>query len=854
MYDIEVVRFIKTTSEMPVKDNKCADYICLGHFDMMHIQKLDELTDKPLSIIQHDRESAGESKYGPSENYVYSLYLLKSIPDDREHSLEDFWESTYTYTVVTRIHCDYPTTWDKERIPFSTILEDYCSSQKQPTSRVIFQEPPSDEKTCIVTFSSVVNPDGETKTAVKCLFYDSLELGDTVSIMKSNSLAAILEVIRCISSNTCVRDTYTYSGIRRELIQDMSLEVDPYITANAKLTHVATRFSVRDVQNANAFFCNISRELQSQVAQFYVTGTADRTIQWNIHEEKDLIKIMRILTKYSGDIHWCFNDVITRVGINQEIDPNVTGEINRKEKPNIDMIISDYHVTMQWLRKNIDENHEVNWQYTLLKLLGTLETMYTNYVMDDLANLMIPSVRALIERISYIKQQNDGKMPEKYEDEIIAFLNCWTNLTNDIAQLESQLTQHPELVPVRYYIPAMILQFELRFVAYCCMALSIEKSRNYIPMLIPADTSDLYTLCPLDPRQEDYKLSCPLLVYIPYKDMYRPWETAIRIAHEMAHYCEDPSRERVKRKQILLNCLTKYLTKSWYNEYVRKKLDSKDKYNISNSFARKMKEKFEKSTNLDYPNDPWYLSHTEEVMLQLGTKAVLSDHYLEQYLFSIDSEYFFKHQDDYSIIRKKMRRPEQSLVSLDNFHHYMELLTFLCGECYADIAMIILTDCSFEDYYISVYDDEFKRFLKRCSDPDKLYNSPEVMRQVVRMAIVIRTVVSMDNSTLTWSTDDISQNETIKNRLVDCAVTITNESIAQKSCFLSRYDTNISDFASVDDIDNIYEYLSQCAQTLVKELNSNAERQACVQLARQGISFVKNGGFDWKRIQHYIVS
>lgn len=107
-YDVQVVRFIKTTSEMPVSTNTTADYISLGHFDMMHITKLGDFTTMPLEAIQLDRDGIGESAFGCTENYVYSLYVLKGITAANQASLNDFWYQKSTYTVVSRIHCSYP--------------------------------------------------------------------------------------------------------------------------------------------------------------------------------------------------------------------------------------------------------------------------------------------------------------------------------------------------------------------------------------------------------------------------------------------------------------------------------------------------------------------------------------------------------------------------------------------------------------------------------------------------------------------------------------------------------------------------------------------------------------------------
>ena len=108
MYDLRVVRFIKTTERQSILNNTSADYICLGHFDMMHIEQLGTLTNDPLAEIQQDRDVLGEGSFSCSVNHVYSLYILKIVKEDEGKILESFWnDGGSVYTVVTRIHCDY---------------------------------------------------------------------------------------------------------------------------------------------------------------------------------------------------------------------------------------------------------------------------------------------------------------------------------------------------------------------------------------------------------------------------------------------------------------------------------------------------------------------------------------------------------------------------------------------------------------------------------------------------------------------------------------------------------------------------------------------------------------------------
>lgn len=858
LYDIRVVRFVKTTDDLPVNKNTKADFICLGHFDMMHIARLGEFTEKPLQEIQEDRDDIGESEFGCTENYVYSLYLLKGIEKEDIERLEMFWTTKSTYTVVTRIHCDYPSDWSGAKSPFSRIIEAYCANQTQESSRVVYREPDVTENKCIISFDSAINLEGKAKAKVDCLFYDSLELGDTVSIMKSNSIAAVLEVIRCLSGCNCVRDTYTYCGIDREILQNDERASIDCVEEGAELAYISTRFSVRDIRNANTFFCKLEHNTGIFAPHFYVTGTADRSVRWSGNKEEQLIDIMRALVKQGQDMHVCFNDVITRIGIQQKIEGDPNGTITKRNNQDITSVVPYYRETMDWLRLEHKTMKAVNWKYTLLKLLGTLEAMYTNYVMDDLADLLIPSVKAFLIRLNYLRAIYNGNISDEYDEDIIKFLNCWTSLMNDISQLESQLTQHPELTPVRYYIPAMVLQFELRFVEHCCKALSTGTSRSFVPMLLPVDTPDLSTECPLDPRQENYNDACPLLVSIPFRDLYRPWETAFRMAHEMAHYCEDPSRNRLSRHNALIQCTAEYITKYWYDTYVVPSSEEQAKHlrSASRKYTKELVKRISENIKLNYPDKQWYLSETIDVLDREMMGIILSTEHLEKYLFNIQAEYFFKKQKDYTALKRNQEIPAECLTLQHYFGLHLGLLRFLCGECYADIAMVLITNCNFNDYYLSVYMDEYNRFAEQESETAWLIQNPQVMCQIVRMALVLYAVNQVPNFNKTWDVNTQIRELEETNPLVACSFTIVKEFVSKgTSVILSGEHTNAAEYASVKDFKYIGKYLSDSAKKLAEELNdTNSDRSKYAQYVRNGIACVQNGAFDWNKVQQYILN
>lgn len=847
LYDVRVVRLIKTTSENPVNVNRNADYICLGHFDMMQISNLGEPTKNPLIHIQDDRNDIGEGKFGCTENHVYSLYLLKNVGEDLD-SLNIFWESEKTYTVVTRIHCDYPSEWKEDKPAFSKTIETYCRTLISPKAGVVFQPSKEDEKSCIISFESAIN--SKETTRVDCIFYDSLELGDTVSILKSNSIAAILEVIRCLSLNCCVRDTYTYCGIRREILQNNDKSIADCVVKNAELSYISTRFSIRDMHNANIFLSKLVQKADLAAPQFFVTGTADQSIHWGGTKEIHLLAIMRALTQEGDNMHYCFNDVITRIGIKQIGHGNPSDQIIKKNVHDITTVMPHYQHTMKWLR----QNKSLNWKFTLLKLLGTLEAMYTNYVMDDLANLLIPSVSAFLDRLDYLRNQHCGIVPEKYDEEIIDFLNHWTSLTNDISLLESQLTQHPELSPVRYYIPAMILQFELRFVAHCCKALSIDDCRSFVPMLLPVDSPDLGTYCPLDPRQEEYKRSCPLLVLIPFTDLYRPWETAFRVSHEIAHYCEDNNRQRTKRHQMLVECAATFIVKYWYEQYIIPSFgEDKDLYEKTIEYASHLNTILTNSIESNFPNDQWYLSQSIDALSYEALSIIPSHKYLEQYLFNVKADYFFEKQVDYKKIRRNEQSTGKSLELQQDFDNYLKLLQFLCAECYADISMVLLLNCDFMDYFTSVYSDEYLRFTEQEPEIGWLIRDPYVMRQVARMALVIYAVCRLNEF---WLPDRIKSCEAYSNPLVRYSVSFVFQYTAAGNVQLLS-EKNLIGFVyiSSDDFKIIGDYLEECAKLIQEDLKDGSPKhKESVVLVREGIKYVQNDSFDWEKIQKYILS
>lgn len=861
MYNVRAVRFIKTTAETPILSNQYASYICLGHFDMMEIDELgDTLSDKPLKFIQNDRFSGRESKFGYSENYVYSLYMLCEADTTVSDSIQAFWMQESVFTVVTRIHCDLDESTHAKS--FTQVLKDHCLLGAKNARLVELDQGENQNGTVIFLKAAVAGMD-TSKESVHCIFYDSLELGDTVAVMKSVSLSACLEVVRFLSSNPCVRDTYTYCGILSKVIRSNVPIEGLTPREDALLPTVTTRFSIRDNCKADNFFDLLRYTLDIPNNQFYVTGTADHSIRWNECTEKRLIEIMRYITQNSAELHDCFNDVITRVGLDYV--PPLKQRLTTIHKRNISAKIPRYNETMQYLRSKMVEDSNPNWQYSLCKLLGTLDTMYNNYVMDDLANLILPSVNAFIERLFDLRDAIEVN-PELVED-ITQFIDCWTELSNDISQLESQLTQHPEIHPVRYYIPAMLMQFELLLLEKCSVALSDEGERKFHPMLVTTSSPNVFTICPLDPRNDGSAQQCPLLVFIPVADLYSPWEVVCRATHEMAHYCVDTARSRNERHTALVQCIAHYTVDRWYNRNIKDvladsdgKLREKSKDYVEILTTTILKLTYDK-LSAEELNDI-HLSHSRLAITKTIHTIQAEERYLEQYLFFVCPDYFYTNRYRYPRILASNNRGLDYLIYTRESESFLDTLTHFCAECYADIAMVLLLRSSFFDYYRCVYHDEYVLLKKDYNGIDEHPLAPSIVKHIERMALVISTMQKLlGDQEESWSWAHISTLSRKEYPWIGFANDFLDQiskpsEPRQNNPFKIHESGWHPELLSVETFNILADYLANCAEKLEQKMTSEdtTGRSKAINEIRKYIDCVSSKHFNWSEIQSFLLN
>ena len=734
-YDVRVIQMIKSTPEQSLRAYLNAEpeegienvYTCLGHFDILNVsEKLNKSGSQPLEAIGE----IARQRPKKHSNFCYPLYILREERDPTDTMMtESFWEADTIFAIVARIHCDR-LEGQENSPPFSELLRRSCLEMNlQSVFRI-------KEIGSVI----VIVPKGGGSYSFG-VFYESLELGDIVGIFKGNSLSLLLELSQKIYAHKNVSDMYSYLGINRNVFLPKPPELSGTLLSE-EITYAITRFSVKNATLAHQLF---EKNGYSEKGA-YVIGGYDVNMNWAPIKVRDLLEIAKTLVNASGPnasprIYNAFYDVITRVGGEYKTPINSRAE-NDRIKRQYSLPTQD---ELSILNNTLIENQP--WLPILKRLLDTLDSMYFNSVMDNLSYLIAPSMRALLRRIndlcrkqqSQAEAQKNARWPISCNEDIFMYLESCTSLMNDITHIEGQLVQHPELHPVRYYIPAMLLQFEQYFVNFCGNILTkIEgasrPNRRFFPILIPRLIPNECTHCILDDTEQTEQRDYPLQIQLPIAHLYKPWMISHILCHEIAHYCGEEIRNRVDRLKSIERCCSIGILRMWetrtcLNEFVTQ--EEREMFEIL------LTERLD--SMLPIETEFAYLQNLRRKLSFFVAELCSDDTLFEGYRTAIICNEPKKNQLNYASRRHARNQSAWAAIYRDYFAGHIPFLLHFYKECYADIAMIFLLDCNSSDYYACVFAEEYERLKSNNPEDQKMYRRSE-RQHIIRMALVINTI------------------------------------------------------------------------------------------------------------------
>lgn len=878
-YDIRVVRMAKSSSHTKLTNilEKMADItknrkeenrpenmnLCLGHFDVMMIDGETAVEKNPLhwmiddynktsdlgrmlgQISEEERKRSDATSYFP----IYMLLQIVEPSSEVMHTLTEFWGLCANYTVVMRLHRDR----SNGQEPFRNLLLERLKCIDEDEGGVCIR---CDKTVSDFYANFAVEGNG---IRIHCALYDSLELGDVVAILKGNSLRMILQIQRWLYESKYVNDAYSYCGIRYSLLQKAIMpEKQIKRIPKTKIDYVETRFSVRNSDIAWNLLDKSGRK------GYFVTGSSDALIHDENLEEPLLLQRLCALI-HDEMFYNAFSAVVTRVGLENRKPPRHVGE-EPSEQSCKEIKLSA--ALIDWLstqyRKSSHPDGEI-YAYSLEKLVSSLNAMHSNSVTDDLSKLMNDGIEALLMQLEYYQTHNYWY--ESLGEELQAFLDQWSSTTNEILHLESQLFQHPELVPVRFYIPAMILQFQQLIVKKAMEVVrkidNTQKS-EYIPIMLPKSQNNTQTRAILDPKEvEEYTQKSPLCIFVPIHMLYHPYRVSVILCHEIAHYCGHSIRNRPMRNNTIKQCMAYYATVRMIIEMGL----------ISGGTT---------------PNE---LRENEEILNKVSTCAVRMAHdldhlmaedvqngYLEDVLRVFDENISIIITDP-KVITKMVKTlqtgqsnaAQQRIcdkITLEGYSSYANLvcncqehmhrcLEPLLRECFADVLMVLLSDCSFDDYYRCMFHDEYENLEKKQYAPHEdrdAIQETSYETQTDRMALVACCINSIRPG---WCDHTLAENRNDLWKDMTCDKVDVWYQSEEKDTFsrdwMKKYERSESSAYALlgYEAELILKYLGECAKSINAKLDDQHNLKD-VEKLREQINLMKSSHMDWNKLQNQL--
>lgn len=732
-FDLRVVELSKSSRSSRLCEKlKAADensYVCLGHFDFLRISPLEG--EDPLKCVEED--------FKKRDNYNYPLYILHDSTKDSA-ALTGFWETKSCFMTVSRIH--FTPTGKKGvdciREALEKLHEGFPLRGEQPG------------ELSIEVYGELVH----------CVFYRTLELSDLVVVLKSNSILSCLQAIRRMMEVPVVGNVYSFCGVHGELCDPRIEEAMERWDASAPrlrfkqsakeameqaIPYASVRFSVIATRNAKLFWSQTKRPA------YFVSGTADAIINFSGASMKELVRYIAFLStqeipvdrERSVSMHDAFGDIITRLGVSYDKTYGLAPAPGPKES------IPALKRTQESLKNAVGDlpDKQTRWFPILAAQIDSLITMMGNCITDDLSILIWPSVQALIDRLSYLSKGN-YRIGRKQEAEIGEFLNCWDILENDVSRMEGELSQKPELLSSRYYIPASLLAFYMALLHKYnefLLAANGEKDQSYIPLITYNVEPRASTHCILDPStdrpNEVYRKVTPLLVSLPVSMLYSPLETVIILCHEMSHYTGTFTRRRKRRFKRILSSCAELIATEW-------KLDGRSDYPLIREGYVGIPETLRQKLEALYPEDPkdtqYYIADLNAHLYQI----IVHVFYDEGLQSSLLQDYLEAKTKPKSILKyAKSFDASTRNQSLHVIRKHVRNLLILYKECYADLVAVMALGLSAEEYLLNVFHRE-AQYIKEVFSDETAERLWEIQIQAALVLHTLEKNFAQDSQTL----------------------------------------------------------------------------------------------------------
>lgn len=507
--------------ELLANGDALGSWVALGHFDTMYAYELQSEQRGLFEAINKNAQVL--TSYNDKSGYSHPLYLI-SEQDDR-----DFWRDPEPFAAVLRIHF-------AESVHVRNAFEEVTIDLKK---------------------------NGLTKDGCQWRAYHTIELSDMILVVKGGSLKQIATMALSLRRCAVVGKVYTYFGIETAVVEKPETMQSTQGLFDEKIAWCSVRFTALDFQVARREADQVKRLLEGTKI-YSIAGVDD------IMVTAPEVTVENLINLY----HWCFFNsestdsiLTTRLGIPlDEVDQNLN---RREDRPlpqsarTLQRICEDLRERSWTVYNKADKGADPrnDWVKPLPKLSDILVRMAHTPVLDEFIYLMLPGVQAFLANV----QAHLGDLSDPDREMCRRFVENWTDLMEHVMRIEGQLAHHPELRPILYDIPVSMLEYTLAFLCQVTRLLEwgdAKKRGDTAFLLVPR-------LCDRIQAQELYPAQSPslpglILVTIPFQMLYRPEEVQLALAHEASHFVGEENRCRELRLGYLIESAAPLIAKELF--------------------------------------------------------------------------------------------------------------------------------------------------------------------------------------------------------------------------------------------------------------------------------------------------
>ena len=552
--------------KIDLPNNNIGPWVTLGHFDAMYTYELPIGSTNILGAICKNNQNI--SSYNSGDTYFHPLYLLS------EHDDTTFWKEGHSkyFLAVVRIH--------------------YAESVDPPRELVgqLYRD--------------------ATEQGCSLFVYETIELSDLVLTVSANHMRGLLEFTLSLRKYDCIGKLYTYCGISYQYIkQAQPLLHDKDEDTSDSIASLSIRFSVTDFKRALEQMKAIQHILGEGTA-YSVVGVDDLAVNYQNIPTRKFIFLLRSCFLPGNDtispLNTAFSDMTTRVGIvappaNDSFDKDDAGK-KVLNATTCDLAAVDKHIRnsdklraacrkivnldneiKEFVHKNdcrIQYYYDLSWLRPLSELTKSLLRMCQTSVLDEFVYLMLPGATAFLQNINEQlhkclivsensnsddanNNQNDFKNNiHKYQ----RFVEDWAHLMEHIMRIEGQLTPHPDMRPIIYDIPIVMLEYTLAFLDQISQILRScdTGSRGTNFLLVPRLCERISALELFGANDGMPGL---ILVRIPLQTLYNPKQVLSALVHETSHFVGETSRNRIFRTTCIIQATAILIAKAVFSTY-----------------------------------------------------------------------------------------------------------------------------------------------------------------------------------------------------------------------------------------------------------------------------------------------